>query len=455
MRLHVGNTRPLNVFSLFLLVGLAGTQPAWANDLLTMYRNALSNDASYAAARSQYLATQEKLPQGRAGLLPTLNGLGSSAFTEARIHPRDNVTPNFTRQFNTNSVSLALSQPLFRFGNWETYQQSKLQVAQGELVLAQAQQDVAIRVTKAYFDVLNANDTIQVIEAKKGAISEQLEQAKRNFQVGTATVTDQQEAQARYDLAVAEEIAARNDLANKQSALQQIIGVAAPAKLTPLKSNITLPNPNPLEASKWIAAAEEQSYAVTIAQANVEIARRNVGIQQAGHLPTLDFNANVARNSQTASTITALGTITNQNVVGVSLVVPLFAGGATQSKVREAAALEQVAKDNLLAARRAAALTAQQAYNGVQSGLAQVRALEAAEKSSLLALDSNKLGYKVGVRINIDVLNAQQQVFTTRRDLQKARYDTLVNSLNLKAATASLKEEDLQELNSLLDASTR
>ena len=453
MRLHVSSLR---LFSLLLLSGLAGgTQSAWANDLLTLYRNALSNDASYAAARSQYLATQEKLPQGRAGLLPTLNGLGSSSFTEARIHPRDNVTPDFTRRFNTNSASLALTQPLFRFGNWETYQQSKLQVAQGELVLAQAQQDVAIRVAKAYFDVLNANDTIQVIEAKKGAISEQLEQAKRNFQVGTATVTDQQEAQARYDLAVAEEIAARNDLANKQSALQQIIGVAAPAKLTPLKTNIVLPNPNPLEANKWIAAAEEQSYAVTIAQANVEIARRTVGIQQAGHLPTLDLNANLARNSQTASTIAALGTITNQNVVGVSLVVPLFAGGATQSKVREAAALEQVAKDNLLAARRAAALTAQQAYNGVQSGLAQVRALEAAEKSSLLALDSNKLGYKVGVRINIDVLNAQQQVFTTRRDLQKARYDTLVNSLNLKAATASLKEEDLQELNSLLDTSAR
>lgn len=453
MRLHKGNHTRL--VGLLLVTGLASSQSVWANDLLTMYRNALSNDATYAAARSQYLATQEKLPQGRAGLLPTLNGLGSSSFTEARIHPRDNATPEFTRRFNTNSASLTLSQPLLRFGNWETYQQSKLQVAQGELVLAQAQQDVAIRVAKAYFDVLNANDTIQVIEAKKNAISEQLEQAKRNFQVGTATITDQQEAQARYDLAIAEEIAAQNDLANKQSALQQIIGVAAPTKLTPLKTSITLPNPNPLEASKWIAAAEEQSYAVAIAQSNVEIARRNVGIQQAGHLPTLDLNANLARSSQTASTVTALGTITNQNVVGVSLVVPLFAGGATQSKVREAAALEQVAKDNLLAARRVAALTAQQAYNGVQSGLAQVRALEAAEKSSLLALDSNKLGYKVGVRINIDVLNAQQQVFTTRRDLQKARYDTLVNSLNLKAATASLKEEDLQALNSLLDTNAR
>ncbi|RCS57395.1 TolC family outer membrane protein [Parvibium lacunae] len=443
-------TKRPSIAAHWLGLALCISMPAYANDLLQIYRLALNADATYASARSQYLATQEKLPQARAGLLPTLNLTGSSSFTDGTVQPRDGRSPSFDRNFNSNTLAISLSQPLFRWSNWESYEQSKLVLMQSEAALAQARQDLTLKVAQAYFDILSSMDSLDVIAAKKTAITEQLEQAKRNFQVGAATITDQQEAQARYDLALAEELAAQNDLANKRSALQQLIGQGVPEKLASLKPVIDLTPPKPAEPANWIQAAEQQSLGVMAANAGVAIAKRTIAINRAGHYPNLDLTGSVARNSQTASTISATGTIINQQVIGINLTVPLYAGGGTESKVREAVALHQKAQDDLLVAKRSAALTTQQAYNGVMSGLAQVRALEAAEKSSLLALDANKLGYKVGVRINIDVLNAQQQVFTTRRDLLKARYSTILSGLSLKAASGNLQEADLAEVNQLL-----
>jgi outer membrane protein len=302
-------------------------------------------------------------------------------------------------------------------------------------------------VAQAYFDVLAAQDVITSLEAQKTAITEQLAAAKRNFEVGTATITDTHEAQARYDLAVAQELAAQNDLEVKRTALQQIIG-KPPAALAPLRAGVKLNSPEPAQIDKWVESAEAQNYGVIQQRLALEVAQREVKKDRAGHLPTLDFVA--SHNHTNQSVLTPPGNVTNVNSVGVQWTMPLFAGFGVTSKVREAIALEDKAREDLESARRTAAQGARQAYLGVNSGLAQVKALEAAETSSKSSLESNLLGYKVGVRINIDVLNAQQQLYTTQQNLAKARYDTIMNGLRLKSAAGTLKEEDVVQVNALL-----
>jgi outer membrane protein len=343
----------------------------------------------------------------------------------------------------SHTMQLQLTQPLFRWANWENYQQSKLSAAAAEAVFAQAQQDVILRVSQAYFDVLTAQDNLTATQAQKAATTEQLASAKRNFEVGTQTITDTHEAQAAYDLVVAQEFAAQNDLEVKRTALQQIIG-QAPGALAPLRTGVTIASPQPATLEPWVSAAEEQNYGVTGAKLNVEIAKREISKQRAGHMPTLDL---VAQKTRTSVSGASLG---NNNAIGVTWNIPIFNGFAVTSKVRESIALEDKARNDLEASRRQAAQTARQAFLGVNSGLAQVKALEAAEVSSKSALESNKLGYQVGVRINIDVLNAQRQLYTTQKDLSKARYDTIMNGLRLKSAAGSLKEEDLEPINALL-----
>ncbi|TAK90608.1 MAG: channel protein TolC [Burkholderiaceae bacterium] len=432
-RLHLSGL----IFGLFSLASM----PVSALDLLQIYRDAQNNDSTYAAARAQAAASREKYPQGRAGLLPVVNYTAS----KTRV--------NTTTDYDTHTQALTLTQPLFRWANWESFEQGKLQAAQAETVFAQAGADLIVRVAQAYFDVLAAQDTIAFIEAQQSAITQQLEQAKRNFEVGTATVTDQQEAQARYDLAVAQEIAARADLENKRNALRLIVGKPV-NDLRPLPTKVVLSGPQPANAEPWVKSAEENNYAVMIQQFNQKIAEHEIGKARGGHLPTLDLTASRNKNYQSFNSLTGTDSNTTSTQIGVQLTVPLFAGGGTQSHVRETIALEDKAQQDLESARRNAAQTALQSFAGVQSGLAQVRALEAAEKSSQLALESNKLGYEVGVRINIDVLNAQQQLFQTQRDLAKARYDTLINGLKLKASNATLSDEDVEAINRLLESGT-
>ncbi|MEO8599514.1 MAG: TolC family outer membrane protein [bacterium] len=405
-----------------------------AEDLLQTYQQALNNDAQYASARAALRAGQEKLPQGRAGLLPVVGLSGGSSRTEFENR----------ESFSGSSYRLALSQPLFRWANWQQFEQGKLSVAFSETQFAQSQQDLILRVSQAYFDVLGAQDTIGFVQAQKTAISEQLEFAKQNFEIGTATITDSHEAQARFDLALAQEYAAQSDLEIKRAALQQIIG-STPGGLAKLKTGVTLSPPQPAQIDNWVSAAEQQNISVLGSQIGLEIARRDISKNRAGHYPTVDLIASRNHGNQTLNSSAG-----DTNTIGVQWNIPLFAGFAITSQVREAIALEDKARFDLETTRRSAAQGARQAYLGVTSGLAQVNALEAAEVSSLSALDANKLGYQVGVRINIDVLNAQQQLFSTRRDLAKARYDTIVNGLRLKSAAGTLQEQDLQLVNRLL-----
>lgn len=426
-----------------LVTFIAGTflsLQAQAVNLLQLYQDALVNDAVYASARANLSAGQEASVQGRAGLLPLI-GIGGT-YQRAQ---RDNVP-----DIKSHGYTLSLSQPLLDVAAWQNYEQSKLAVAASEAAFAVVQQDLILRVAQAYFDVLAAQDTLAALLVQKDAISEQLASAKRNFEVGTATITDTHEAQARYDLVIAQEFGAQNDLAIKRTALQQIIG-KPPAELAILRKGVELNPPEPAQINTWVSSAEEQNYVVLQQKLALEIAKREITRNRAGHYPTVDLVASRSDSNQRNSAIPSLNSGTGAtSSVGLQWNIPLFSGFAVTSKVRQAIALEDKSRSDLESARRSAAQNAQQAYLGVTSGLAQVKALQAAEVSSRSALESNRLGYQVGVRINIDVLNAQQQLFITQRDLSKARYDTLMNSLRLKSAAGSLREQDLVQINTLL-----
>ena len=425
-----------------LIIGALLSTDASALDLLQAFHDAQTYDSQFASARAQRDAAHEAAVQGRAGLLPSaaltagVNQVNGDASTSVGKLPID---------YTADSYQLQLKQPLFNLGNVAAYNQSKLQAAAGDVQYEQARIDLTLRVAQAYFDVLAAEDVISFIEAQKAAITEQLASAKRNFEVGTATITDTHEAQARFDLAEAQEIAARNDLDVKRNALAIIIG-KVPEALATLKAGAKLTSPEPAAVDRWVEQAQANNLAVVAQDLNAQIAKLAIDRARAGHLPTVDAIGSYARNK---SFLTGPITTTT-TTIGVQLTVPLFSGYSTSSQINQAVALEGKSRTDLETSKRNAAQSVRTAYLGVQSGLSQVRALEAAETSSKLALEANQLGYQVGVRINIDVLNAQQQLYSTRRDLAKARYDTLVSGLRLKAAAGSLSQEDMSQLNALL-----
>lgn len=422
--------------------------PVIAADLMQVYRDALVNDPVFSAARSTLDAGREKAPQGRAGLLPSLTVSGNTVWNDTESEPRNNPALKSRSEYNTHAYQITLSQPLFRWQNWVAYDQAKLQVVQAEAGFAQARQDLILRVAQAYFDVLNANENLSAVRANKLAIAQQLELAKMSFEVGTATITDTHEAQARFDLVTAQEIAAESEQEIRQQALQVLIG-KEPGALAAPRKDAELNPPAPNKLADWVAAAETGSLTVQIQQAIAEIAAREVDRQRAGHYPTVDLVAN--QGSAKAFTSAAIGAVDNDTRnIGLQLNIPLFQGGLVNSRQREAAANRGAAQFGLEAARRNSALAARQYYLGVTNGLAQVRALKAALISSQSALESNKLGYEVGVRINIDVLNAENQVYVTRRDLAKATFDTLMAQLRLKAAVGALGDDDVQQINALL-----
>ena len=419
---------------------------ACAADLIQTYRDAAANDAQFASARNTLLAGRERLPQGLSLLLPQISGTASGTRVNTELS-QPQPFGGFAATYNQRAYTLSLSQPLFRWGNYQQYQQGKLSVLLSEAQFAQAQQDLIVRVVQTYTDVLYAQDSITYIVAQKAAVTEQLASAKRNFDVGTTTITDTNEAQAKFDLSVAQEILARSNLDIALSALQQVIG-RAPGNLAPLNAEAELSQPEPREIDPWVSSAEQQNYLVAQNQANLEIAKRQIEVNRSGHYPTLDLVASRTYSNAPAG-ISSVTTQTN-NAIGLQLSVPIYSGGFTSSKVREGIALADKAENDLDFARRSAAQNARQSYFGVTSGLAQIKALRAAEFSSKSALESNKLGYQVGVRTNIDVLNAQQQLYSTQRDLARARYDTLLNGLRLKSAAGTLNEDDLARINALL-----
>lgn len=437
-----------------LLIGaLLAAGTAQGADLLSVYREAQGYDAQFASARAATEAGRQALAQGRAGLLPTVAATANNGRTDLDYRAHSPATTAADLKYHSSGWAVSLSQPLFRWERWAGYNQAQYRVAQTEAQFDQAKQDLILRTAQAYFDVLQATEVLSAAEANKQAITEQREEAKRAFEVGTKTVVEVHDAQARYDLATAQEIVARNDLLVKRQQLRLLAGKDFET-LKGLKAGANVPAPQPADGEKWAETAEQAAAAVQAALAQLGASEQEVSKQRAGHLPALDLVANRGRNSQTAAFLagaTGPGFDTTTTTLGVQLTVPLFAGGAVSAAVDQAVALKQKAQADLDNARRSAALQARQAYLGVSAGLSQIKALEAALISSQSALDSNKLGFEVGVRTNIEVLNAQSQYYDTRQKLAKARYDTLLALLRLKAAAGTLGEEDVQAVNGLLD----
>jgi outer membrane protein len=417
---------------------------ASAADLLTIFRDAQVSDPVYQAARSQYMASIEKLPQARSQYLPQV----AASLSIFRNFVDRQIAPDQT--YSNNAFSVTLGQPIFRLQNWIAIDQAKQQVIQAEATLAVSQQELILRVAQAYFDVLLAQDNVALSETQNNAISEQLAQAKRNFEVGTATIVDTLEAQARYDQTVAKSILDKNDLEVKRRALQVLIG-KLPEGLTPLREPLTLGLPSPNDIEAWVRASLDSSYTIVSARAGYEFFRQEIDRQRAGHLPTLDLNATFTRSDVPPSEVVGIiGPVTNSGSVGFILQVPIYQGGLVQSRVREAVALRDRAEQDLDNVQRGVAQAVRVNFLNVTSGISQVRALEQALASTQSQLDSTILGRDVGVRTSVDVLNAQQQLVQTRRDLQQARYNYLLSTLRLKAAAGTLTEEDVEAVNRTL-----
>jgi len=430
-----------------LIVVALATLPALSDavDLAQAYRLALANDSQVASARLQLNAIREKLPQAEAAFRPQVSSAVSAQQQYAEIFPAKG--SQYSTDFTNQNYSVSLNYPIYRAQNAEVLEQSKLQISVAEAQLAAASQDLVLRVSQAYFDVLASQDNLATIGSQKRAITEQLAAAKRNFEVGTATITDQQEAQARFDLAVAQELAGLNDLEVKRAALALLVGRSV-SDIARLRPGIQLSAPVPAQETQWTSAARDTNFSVQQARLNAEIAKREIERQRLAINFTVDLVTSFSHGR--SANFNQVGTNSLVGGIGVQVAKPLYTGGLIESRVKEALASHERSLSDLETARRQAELAARQAFYGVNSGLGQIRALEAAEKSSQLALDSNLLGYQVGVRINIDVLNAQQQLFTTRRDLARARYDTLINSLRLKTTNGSLGESDIGTVNAML-----
>ena len=448
--------------------------PTQNMDLVRLYQEAAFNDPVLNSARFNYAANKEFYWQGLSTLLPQVSA--NPAATRFFQHGEGN-----SRVYDQRSYTVTLTQPIFNAAALEVFRQGDLVTKVSDLQFLQAQQDLVIRVSQAYFDVLTAQDNVELFKNKKGLIKQQLQAAQSKFEVGSATIVDTNDAQARFDLANAQEIAAQAELVVRRGVLEQLIGRPV-ASLKPLAKDATIagvvidprvqskaskdsvsatananginPNLPPGQTlDDWVKQAEAANYGVLASQLNVNIAQSTYRSALAANVPTVNFvgttGFNAANGSQTNFNPSTTQNIFN-NTVGLQMNIPIFSGGFNNSVIRQNAALLDKAKSDYDGLRRAAAQNTRQAFTGFYGGLATVKAFEAAEKSGAIALASSQLGFDVGNLINLDVLITLDALFTTRATLYKARYDTILNALKLKAQAAALTDQDLLAVNALL-----
>lgn len=437
------NARRNTLSQLGLALGLliGGMAAVQAQSLQELYDAAKGYDASYLSARALADSAQYKVAQSKALLLPGAALVGGAT----RVNT-DGTAPD--GRTTSSQIGVNASYALFNRSNSVTVDQALKQLDLAKAQWSAAEQDLIVRVAQAYFDVLAAQDALGTTRASKTAITEQLASAKRNFEVGTATITDTREAQARYDLASAQEIAADNDLRTKRIALDQLVGRTGVAP-KPLLMPVALPAVLPADPEVWVTNADAQNPGIVQARIAYEVAKLEIDKAKAGNLPTVALTGGYTHSHGSSNNPLQNGNL-NSTSVGVSASMPLFAGFAIQNRIKEVLVLEDKTRNDLEAVRRQVWQGTRQAYYGVQSLQAQVKALEAAESSTKLALEATQLGYKVGVRVNLDVLNSQTQLFQTQRDLAKARYDVLVGGLKLRQAAGQLSAEDVSALNQLI-----
>jgi outer membrane protein len=439
-------------------------------DLLRLYQEAAFNDPVLNSARFNYAANKEIYWQGLSTLLPQVSA--NPAATRFFQHGEGN-----NRIFDQRSYTVSLTQPVFNAAALEVFKQGDLVTKVSDLQFLQAQQDLVIRVSQAYFDVLTAQDNVDLFRNKKALIKQQLQAAQSKFEVGSATIVDANDAQARFDLANAQETAAQAELIVRRGVLEQIVGHPVPplkplakdakiegvvadprakvkdAKGIPIAESVNPKLPPGQELDDWIRQAEAANYGVLASQLNIDIAQSSYRGSLAANYPTVNFvgtsGFNAANGAPTNFNPSTTQNIFN-NTIALQMNVPIFSGGFNNSVIRQQAALVDKAKSDYDNLRRTAAQATRQAFTGFYGGLATVRAFEAAEKSSASALASSQLGFDVGTLINLDVLIALDALFTTRATLYKARYDTILNALRLKAQAAALTDQDLVAVNALL-----
>lgn len=433
----------LALFTLALAVPLANAQ-----DLLQIWQSALQRDPTYAAAQSARNAEQERVPQARAQLLPQIQAQAGT-YAQDKRHASE---LNQGSGSNRNLWSLTLTQPVIDISRWRQLEQSHFHANSADVAQQLAYQDLILRVTQAYFDVLAAQDTLNVIHAQIRAAEHQLQSAQQSFALGGTTIADTHETQARLDLLQASEIQAQNALQVSRDRLSTLIYEPV-GQLATLRTDTPLPPPQPATIDDWVTQAATANLDVLRADLDARIAENRISVARSGHYPTLSLQAQTGSASDNRLYPNNQGPRSMDSSIGLQLSIPLYSGGGISSEVREQTLRLQQARYQLEAAKRLATQSAQQYFSGVVSGLSQVRALSAAEASSRASLEANQLGYEVGVRVNIDVLNAQQQLYETQRNLARARYDTLMHGLRLKASSGALNESDIIAINDLLATS--
>lgn len=432
------------------LIILSGfIQQAGATDLLEVYRLAQANDPTFDVARHGFEVAQEKFPQARAGNLPTLSLNGNKNYTDANAS-FNGATP-VNRGITAWTWTLQLTQPIMRPQNILAYYESEAQVEAAQAEFAQSEQDMILRVVQAYFDALVAQETVATAGAQLQAMQEQEVVARRGFELGTVSITDSHEAKSKAEQARAQLIAAKNEFEIKLAELEKMTGKPI-NMLSGLKPAVVAPKPEPSDVSKWIEQAQDNNPLVRSQFSFLKAAGYTVTKAKAENIWTLDFVASYGTNYSSGSVAMPTGyeSRVKSNVAGIQFTMPIFAGGLNNSHIREAIANQSKLSAQLEEARRKAGAEAKQAYAGIVNGVSQTEALQSAVESGESSVKGNLAGYRLGLRINSDVLNAQQQLFATKRDLAKARYGTLFAGLKLKAAAGVLSESDVQVVNGLL-----
>jgi outer membrane protein len=450
-----------------------------AVDLITLYQEAAFSDPVMSSARFQYVANQELFWQGLSVLLPQVNA--TPALTRYYQHAANNSSlttyPGNGRVFGQKNYTVSLTQPLLNLAAFEVYKQGDLNTKITDLQFYQAQQDLVLRVSQAYFDVLTSQDNVELYKNKKSLIKQQLEAAQAKFEAGLATIVDVNTAQASYDLANSQEINAQADLVVKRGILEQLVGHPIPA-VKPLSKTAELEGVGKDPRSKpknpaisatiadsvnpklppgqtledWTHQAENANFNVLAGKLNIELAESTYRGSLAANYPSLSLGATAGYNTNNGSTYSTLPSQTNifNNTVSLNLNIPIFSGGYNNSVIRQNAALVDKAKSDYDNLRRNTAQGVRQAFTGFYGGLASVKAYEAAEKSGAAALESSQLGFQVGTLINLDVLVALDSLFTTRAQLAQARYSTIMSALKLKSQAGALSDDDLLAINALL-----
>ena len=426
---------------------------ARAENLLDIYKLAQENDPTWSGAQANYRANIEIGPQARSVLLPTISA-GAGIYKVNQEATRTDqasgaVLGTSAARYNSNGYNVQLTQRLFHMSGFAAYAQGRIAVSQAEAELAIAHQDLIQRTAQAYFEVLAAQDAYEFSRTEKNAIKGQLDLAQRNFAVGNATVVDVHEARARHDLVAAQEVSAESELQVKHEELATITGTTPATTLARPVAHLQLPPPEPADAEHWLKAAADQNLRIKVQEYQHAIASEEVKKYRGGHYPTLDLVAS-RTYSDAGGGVFGTGIESTTDQIGLQLQVPIYQGGYVSSKVREGVARREQARDGLTLIKRQTARQTREAFLAVTSGATRVRALEQALASSQKALEATLLGYESGVRTGVEVLNAQRELYRTKRDLSQARYSWLTGRLRLKAATATLNDADLTEINSIL-----